>query len=352
MNALTQLAIYRFNCNRAFVSLIDDQNQHIIAETTASISLRDREKHVADDGIYLGITTLDLIFGVCPEAVKLFTGQPVSSALDNSDNMTADRTRFIVRDFTRHDHYKDRPYVIDWPYFRFYAEVPIYSPSGFVLGSFCVVDDKPRLEFSEDEVVALQEISDSISQHLENIRIVHSHKRSDRLIYGLTSFAQSGSDFFESSATTEHPAAPLPMNIPNLVSHRHKIRSEAQGIGIDGKSPSTELTETESSQFDQMLSDPTDTTSLSSISPSYDQAPPASGVCIIHKSSKEDVEVSGDRPTDEAHLPNASVVAVKENPSTSKRIAAIFSHAGDLLKESMDLDGVLFLDADRCNSGM
>jgi hypothetical protein len=60
LTALTQLGIYRFGCNRSFVSLTDGENQHIISEATASISLRDRERHRELDGLYLGVTTLDL----------------------------------------------------------------------------------------------------------------------------------------------------------------------------------------------------------------------------------------------------------------------------------------------------
>ena len=198
LTALVQLGVYRFGCNRAFVSLIDGQNQHILSEATASISLRNRDIHLPGDGIYLGVTTLDLVFGVCPHAMNLFAGKDVPE-LPNTTNMTANPTRFIVRDFTKEENFKDRPYVTGWPHFRFYAEVPIYSPAGYVLGSFCVVDDKPRHDFVEDEVTALQEISDSIAQHLENVRVVQSHSRSDRLVHGLTNFVKGRPDDARSS---------------------------------------------------------------------------------------------------------------------------------------------------------
>ncbi len=131
LTALTQLGVYKFGCMRSYVSLIDGQNQHIISEATGSISLRDRVKHQPNDGLYLGVTTLDLVFGVCPHAVKLFSGHDVRH-LQNTDNVTANSTRYIVRDFTREEYFKDRPYVTEWPYFRFYAEVPIYSPCGHI----------------------------------------------------------------------------------------------------------------------------------------------------------------------------------------------------------------------------
>lgn len=40
LNALAQLGVFRFNANRSFVSIIDGETQHIIAEMTGSVSLR------------------------------------------------------------------------------------------------------------------------------------------------------------------------------------------------------------------------------------------------------------------------------------------------------------------------
>jgi hypothetical protein len=49
----------------------------------------------------------------------------------------------------------DRPYVKDGPKARFYAGVPIITPSGINIGALCVLDDKPRdgLEPSQVEIL-------------------------------------------------------------------------------------------------------------------------------------------------------------------------------------------------------
>lgn len=227
LTALVQLGVYRFSCNRAFISLIDGHSQHILSEATASISLRDCRNHLPNDGIYLGVTTLDLVFGVCPHAMKLFTGEKVPQ-LQNTPNMTATPSRFIVRDFTLEEDFKNRPYVTGWPYFRFYAEVPVYSPAGYVLGSFCVVDDKPRQHFGDAEVSALQEISDAIANHLENVRTVQYHLRSDRLIKGLTDFVKGPPDDVRS----------LHSNSSDDESHLHSFAAEHEDSSISRFQPS------------------------------------------------------------------------------------------------------------------
>lgn len=66
-----------------------------------------------------------------------------------------------------------------------------------------MVDNKPRTEFGDEDVAALREIADSISNHLENARIVQYHRRSENLVKGLTNFVKSHSKFDPSSSSTQ-----------------------------------------------------------------------------------------------------------------------------------------------------
>ncbi|OKL58128.1 hypothetical protein UA08_06433 [Talaromyces atroroseus] len=346
LTALVQLGVYRFGCNRAFVSLIDGQNQHIISEATASISLRDSKKHLPNDGIYLGVTTLDLVFGVCPHAMKLFTGQHVPQ-LQNTANVTANPTRFIVRDFTLENNFKDKPYVVGWPFFRFYAEVPVYSPAGYVLGSFCVVDDKPRQNFSDADVVALQEISDSISRHLENVRMVHYHARSDRLVQGLTDFVKGHPDD-EPSSNVQQSISPL-TRLPNL-SKKSSLDDLHPNMMEYLSLSSTVTDETSPLVSRQDSSNFTASTSISS--PLHMTAISQPSIDDFTKDRTTKPSVNRKQSVVGTTAAGATSVAVKEDVPISRRIEAIFSHACTLLKASMDLDDVLFLDACHCNSGI
>ncbi|CAG7928908.1 unnamed protein product [Penicillium olsonii] len=336
LTALTQLGVYRFACNRSFVSIIDGGNQHVISEATASISLRNTDHHQPDDGIFLGVRTLDLEWGVCPHAIRLFTGQDESHVQD-TENVTANRTRNIIRDFTKEDFYKDRSYVLGWPHFRFYAEVPLYSPSGYVLGSYCVVDDKPRTGFGDEEVSALREIADAITNHLENSRIVQYHRRSENLVKGLTSFVKSRSKFDPTGFSTQNQLETSTKNINseslepsvNLGDVGESIASlSAKDRGVysplDQRS-SPSLNAREASVFSETGRSRSKSTLPSSISRAYsDRTDPAS-----------------------TSLDATSEPTVTEDVPITERIAAIFSRASVLLKESLDLDGVVFLDAHR-----
>ncbi|OQE44401.1 hypothetical protein PENCOP_c002G07681 [Penicillium coprophilum] len=335
LTALTQLGVYRFGCNRSFVSIIDGESQHVIAEATASISLRNKDLHRPEDGIFLGVSTLDLEWGVCPHAIRLFTGQDPSQIQD-TENITANLTRNIIRDFTKEDFYKDRSYVLNWPFFRFYAEVPLYSPSGFVLGSYCVVDNKPRTVFGDEDVAALREIADSISNHLENSRIVQYHRRSENLVKGLTNFVKNHSKFDPTGSSTQGQieASAKKMNCEDLglIPRANDVGGTLDSLPTkkDGvysslhESPFTSLNGKEASIFSRNIPPTSNYTLPSSISRTSDRMEPL-------PSSVEGAQES----------------LVPENVPIAERIAGIFARASLLLRESLDLDGVVFLDAHR-----
>lgn len=330
---------------RSYVSLIDGQNQHIVSEATGSISLRDRAKHEPNDGLYLGVTTLDLVFGVCPHAVKLFSGHDVPH-LQNTDNVTANSTRYIVRDFTIEEYFKGRPYVTEWPYFRFYAEVPIYSPSGHILGSYCVVDNKPRSDFSEEDVAALQEVSDAIALHLENVRTVHFHRRSDRLVKGLTSFIKDQPD----DQTVPLTAANL-HNTP-VSPKRQSELSQPDQLHLGGLSLTTDPAGGTSPLFSNRDGGDTDATSLSV---ALHEPVPAGSSPLKNVFEADSPGESGlfhsqmNRFSNGMGIPPLDAL---DNIPLSTRTANVFAHASSVLQKSMDVDGVLFVDASWSNSGM
>jgi signal transduction histidine kinase len=324
LNALAQLGVYRFGCNRSFISIIDGQNQHIIAETTASISLRHKDQHLPDDGIYLGFRTLDLAWGVCPHTIKLFTAQDTSLELD-TPNITANRTRYIIRNFADEECFRYRPYVVDWPHMRFYAEVPLFSPSGHVLGSYCVVDDSPRLAFGDTEVALLQEIADAVAHHLENARIVHFHRRAEKLVKGVTDLVANPSDS-EAELKESYPFASLPVQSDQDSKDEHTVTYSVQ-------------------KEDQSSKQVTDEISLLSLDRNKSNYTENTSVLLGDEAWNVD-EMIGPNGKDANSWTNSC-----SSQTISRSISSIFSRASAIIRDSMDLDGVLFVDAYQSNSG-
>lgn len=349
LTALAQLGVHRLGCNRSFVSLIDGDNQHIIAEATASISIRDVDKHLPNDGIYLGVRALDLVWGVCPHTIRLFTAQDEAYEVD-TENVTANRTRYIIRDFVREDCFKDRPYVLEWPHMRFYAEVPLTSPAGYVLGSYCVVDDKPRDDFSEEDVETLQEISDAIGNHLENKRKAHYHSRFERLVTGLTSFSKDQPDFDPRSpsgslsgsanSTIREFISPPSTADQNFSFDDSNIDRSESGSGLDSHSSSAFQTDPQSPIF--FADKPSSSTEPSSLESNLSLGQPSPG----EERSLDSVNEALVLATTAAPN-NEPLVSLSDNVTTLDRIRAIFSRASLLLRDAMNLDGVMFLDGAR-----
>lgn len=73
----------------------------------------------------------------------------------------------VVEDARRDERFADNPAVADDPNVRFYAGVPIEGPGGHRLGTFCVVDTKPRA-FSEDELEVLQDLAAIVQSEIHD----------------------------------------------------------------------------------------------------------------------------------------------------------------------------------------
>lgn len=72
-----------------------------------------------------------------------------------------------MNDMSQLEGYSNRSYIAGWPHMRYYAEVPIHSPNGFIIGSLCVVDNKPRDGLDSKGMRILGEIAEAIMDHLD-----------------------------------------------------------------------------------------------------------------------------------------------------------------------------------------
>lgn len=73
---------------------------------------------------------------------------------------------FIVEDATRDDRFKDNPLVTGIPEIRFYAGVPLIVGPGAAVGSFCVIDRRPR-HFTTQDVARLKDLASLVLEQLK-----------------------------------------------------------------------------------------------------------------------------------------------------------------------------------------
>ncbi len=84
-----------------------------------------------------------------------FSETPRSTSFCNK--LIEDKKPLILPDASKDPYFKNNPYVTDYPHIRFYSSTPLIDRNGQVLGSFCIIDTKPRDEgLSDDELAILQ----------------------------------------------------------------------------------------------------------------------------------------------------------------------------------------------------
>ena len=83
----------------------------------------------------------------------------------------------VVPDATADERFHDNPLVTGSANLRFYAGVPLVSPEGLALGALCVIDNRPRDDFSPDDRERLRELAGMAADRLELRRIEVSAAR-------------------------------------------------------------------------------------------------------------------------------------------------------------------------------
>ncbi|KAH6635748.1 hypothetical protein F5144DRAFT_154666 [Chaetomium tenue] len=348
LNALTQLGALRLNVDRAFVSLIDRRYQYVVSEVTRTHSFVGM-KCDPGDTVAIGVCKLRNCDGVCPATMMAFmdeTGEWVKTGPD----VIANRTRYIINDFRTHPDYKDRAYVTGYPHFTSYLEVPLVSPLGYLLGSYCVVDSKQN-DFDKDELVEIMnEIAATIMAHLENVRIKQSRDRSEQLIQGLSGFIRQeppiGHGPAPEGAAPEGTQSALDLHDSTSSSKlgRNRPTRTASSHGLESPGPRPRMA--------SLLSQESATSALSLASPQQgrSETPPTT--------PRDD---PADNPMEqqlEAAIAQAAAEAAAPRPPSalsedsephgfigSANIKTTFFRAAATMRRSMDMDGLMFLDA-------
>ncbi|RFU26643.1 hypothetical protein B7463_g9706, partial [Scytalidium lignicola] len=182
LSSFAQLATLRLKSRRALISLIDRTNQYILAEATQISSLQSDSANNDQDELWFGYATLPKSEGLCEEALEILPSSKPRRLLP-----------LIINDVTQNGKFKDRSFVTNHPSLRFYAAIPISSKAGFNIGSLCIMDDKPRDGLSDVEIAFLGDMAMIIMAHLEMCNVREEQRRSEKMVKGFGLFAEGGS---------------------------------------------------------------------------------------------------------------------------------------------------------------
>ena len=76
-------------------------------------------------------------------------------------------TPLIVHDALLDERFRNNPFVRGEPWVRFYAGAPVFGKDGHKLGTFCIVDRKPRPDFNQERWVELKRFAALTSNLIE-----------------------------------------------------------------------------------------------------------------------------------------------------------------------------------------
>ncbi|RBA10630.1 hypothetical protein FPRO05_05219 [Fusarium proliferatum] len=303
MTALAQVALLRLGASRAMISLFDCQHQHIIAEATPAlrISAHANPPSSGYDSLWLCGTAIPRSYGICDRVLVCpESGGPRQASLASELPIT------VISNLAENEEYRDTWYYKTRPEHRFYAGVPIRTRRGINIGVFCILDNEPRETLDEASLQVMRDVSASILGQIELTRSGDGRRPGERMVRGLGSYVEGKTTMsgwqnnlahaFNTDASTEEGS---------LNQTQQKIQNQRDNAAAAADTESISTPET-----------------------------------FVLESPSQNRPTNPFHPTDK---PTHSAPTGEE--SRSQQLNQIFSKAANILRESIEVEGVLFLDA-------
>ncbi|KAF7530870.1 hypothetical protein G7054_g9416 [Neopestalotiopsis clavispora] len=313
LDAFAQLGAFRLDVTRCLISIFDRNHQYIVAEATRNSVVA--PFHQQHEEVWLGGTAIARSHGIC-EHVLIATD-------DIHEPPNAELPVSIVPDLAEDSRFCNRPYIHGPPCNRFYAGVPLRA-GNVNIGVLCVFDENPRAGLEPVQIECLRGLSRIIMGYLEFKESATGFRKSERMVRGLGSFLNGNATM-----------------------------SELQTGTVPGMSRTSDSQANSAIQETPMSQQPTDNTSESNTEQSQ-QRPLPVPLQTSTGSSSGSSDTKTVCPAESEHTTSAtctlssartiSTVAPPENPQV-KETRRLFSRAANIIRESIEVEGVLFLDA-------
>ncbi|KAI8181232.1 hypothetical protein K4K54_006804 [Colletotrichum sp. SAR 10_86] len=318
LTAFAELGVLRLNGTRALISLFDSKYQYIVAEATPSLALTPNVKPDASDReqLFLSGTAVPRSAGICETALAVPLS-PVTEDVPSEEELPVT----VIPDLATDPRAALRPFCRHAPQNRFYAGVPIRTHRGINIGVFCVFGDTPRESLDSVSMRILRDLSQVIMEYLETKSNKDNHRRSERMVRGVGSFVEgkttmSGWQMAPNAASfKDNPSLEgvLNQNQQHIQREEEEFPQE-EDVGVDA--PSTPVRPQVSPLPTEQYSPSQPATIKDTITPSVS-------------------EVSVKTVTSGASCENIHQAQIKH----------VFSKAANVIREAIEVESVLFLDA-------
>ncbi|KAK6073689.1 hsp90-like protein [Seiridium cupressi] len=288
LTGLAELVALRLNAARAIISLFDQQWQYVIAEATPHLTLSPGAAPQESEALLLCGTAVPRSSAICTHIVsRKFEDTRVQG--DEAFPLS------VIPDLS--PRLSGNPYFKSWPH-RSYAGVPIRTPKGIDIGVLSIYGDETREVLDATSVALMQDVSRTIMDYLESVRSRESHRRADRMVRGVGTFVEGEASLSGWQRST------------NTASFRD--------------------------------SDATPEGALNTRQQDLIQQRPASDIGQLSSPTSVQYTKSTEFPFEKSVGPGFSDVETDPEIKAAKHT---FSKAANLLRESIEVEGTLFLDA-------
>ncbi|KAL5114157.1 hypothetical protein ACEQ8H_007954 [Pleosporales sp. CAS-2024a] len=156
LTAHAQLVAWRLDAQRSMISLIDEETQYFVAESTKTLHLHNPKEHEhPDDAIWAGCVRVSKSGRLCEHTIAAEPPQNGGPAC------------FEVLDLNKDARFNQLDFVTGPPYFKHYAGVPLRTRLGVNIGSIFVIDSRIRPALTKTEWDFLTVTANNVMHHLE-----------------------------------------------------------------------------------------------------------------------------------------------------------------------------------------
>ncbi|CAI7581335.1 unnamed protein product [Penicillium manginii] len=325
LTSYAQLAATRLGAERAFISLFDSTHQHVLAESTPSLSLIGGRTANDTERLILGSCIFPKERGICRCVESMPSHEHQVGDTGNHDSI------FVALDMAQDERFDLSNLQAGLSEVRSFVAVPIISPQGYKIGALSVMDSKERSSGPDQHSRQfMKDMAATVMEHLAMREATIKNHRAVRMIVGLGSFVEGRSTLRDSwlEAHAQHRAAETSGESTEgqLNIEQQDLQELAKGTGkktLAIRQPSRGTHRSRSS---------------SPKSASSDQKTPPD---VAKPQSNPGIQFSQDKSSARAVLTGS---ALKQDDLPSS-IRNVFSRAANLLRESIGAEGVMFLDA-------
>ncbi|KAF2971037.1 hypothetical protein GQX73_g2626 [Xylaria multiplex] len=311
LTGLAQLGACRTGASRAFISLFDQAHQYIIAEATRASPLRsDHGSNGAPcDSLWLQGTAIPRSMGVCHRFLN--TTKPSENGCDIELPVN------MISDIRADPQISEESCLFLGSPVRGYVGVPIRSRNGVDFGEYSLVTEEPIQadEWSDADSELLREISQSLLDHLLSKASQIERKRAEKKTLGIGCFVEQRLTSIGSQHGPNHDQSDDTAFMKDTIKNQY----------TDARSTSPEIMRPHP-QSHLVTEDPSKP--LRS----------ARGYPSDRGINRNSFYENKSPPTDITLRRNS--VPMEEDPLT-----VVFSKAANIIRESIDADGVVFFDA-------